>query len=754
MTLLFFAAVLAAQMPITLEDIWQRNTFKPKTVPGFTFRKDGRNYTMLEEGAIRQYDITTGQRGADLFPEKAHDVQKTLEALQIEGFESYTFSDDGQKVLLSTESVAIYRHSFKASYFVYDFDTHILELLYGTSTAVKVSNPTFSPDGSKVAFNFENNLYIKNLANKKVTQVTTDGKQNAVINGSTDWVYEEEFAFTRAYEWSPDSKYIGFIRFDESKVPELTMQRYNYTVQNPDVLAREVKGNESNGYGVAQPTDMYPEAVTFKYPKVGEANAQVSVMIYEVTTAKITKANLQHYPGFYVPRIKWTKAPYQLCILEMNRPQNELLVQLADPATGETKLLLKEKSEKYYISIHDNLTFLAGGKRFVWTSELGGYNHAFLYNMDTENGYAKLERQLTKGDWDVTNFYGVDEKRQCIYYQAADVSPMQRQIYSQPLDGSPRRNIVVDAGFNDVQFSSTYDYLVCTASNINTPPVYTVYDGAGRRIRTIEDNAAIAELQTAYGTVRTEFFQFTTSGGVALNGWIMKPAKMKKKGKYPVFMFQYGGPGSQKVLDQWMGPNYWWFQMLVQKGYVVACVDNRGTGARGETFKKMTQNKLGYYETIDQIEAAKWLGSQQWADPTRIGIFGWSYGGFMATNCILKGNDVFKAAIAVAPVTNWKWYDTIYTERYMSTESQNPQGYLENSPVNYAEKLKGKYLIVHGLADDNVHFQHTAEMTRALVAANKPFESFFYPNCNHGISGGTTRLHLYTKMTDFVLENL
>ena len=704
-----------AQKQISVEDIWQQYKFYPKSVPGFNFQNDGKHYTRLEENDIRQYDLTTGQFTKSLFSTKEVSRNDAFNG-EIDG---YTFSEDESKLLIKTETEAIYRHSTRANYYVWD--------------RAKKSLTTVCPDGKqmyaslsvnmdKVAYVRENNLYYKDLTSGKEIQITTDGKQNEIINGGADWVYEEEFSFAKGFQWSPDGKTIAFMRFDESKVKEFTMTNYR--------------------------DGLYPEYVTFKYPKVGEANAVVSLHLYNLETAKTVKAMTGKETDVYFPRIKWTKDPNKLCIFKLNRLQNELELLLADAETGETTSLLKEKN-KYYIDITDDIRFLEDGEQFIWTSEKSGYNHIYLYDMK-----GKEKAQLTSGDYDVTSFYGVDEKRNLVYYQAAEESPLGRQVYSVNLKGKGKKKMTPAAGTNTVQFSSTYDYYVNTFSTANSASTYAVYTNEGKEVRVIEDNALMGKLQKEYGTTPVEFFDFKTSENVELNGYMIKPPNFDKNKKYPVFMYVYGGPGSQTVNDRFGGFNYWWFQMLAQKGYLVVSVDNRGTGARGEEFKKVTYLQLGKYETMDQIEAAKYLGKQSYVDADRIGIFGWSYGGYMSSLCLFKGNDVFKSAIAVAPVTNWKWYDTIYTERYMRTEKDNADGYLDNSPVYFADKLKGNYLLVHGMGDDNVHFQNTAEMVNALVNANKQFDTYFYPNRNHGIYGGTTRLHLYNKMTEFILNKL
>lgn len=702
---------------ITVEDIYASRKLSANRVPGFNFLNDGKHYTRLEGTKINQYDLTTGEMVATLF-----DAGEITDNTDFNGrIDSYQFSKKEGKILISSETERIYRHSTRAKYFVFNRKNKSLTPIFEEG---KIRYATFSDQGDKVAFVFENNLYFKKLGDKKAKQITFDGKINEIINGGTDWVYEEEFAFSRGFQWSPDGSKIAYYRFDETDVPEFTMTNYR--------------------------DDAYPEYVTFKYPKVGAKNSKVSIIIYNVTDNAVAKVKMEK-PMEYIPRIVWSEDPSKLIVFNMNRHQNFLQLLAADAKTGETTVMLEEKN-KYYIDIHDNLSFIDGGKKFVWTSEKDGWNHVYLYDIK-----GKQLGQLTSGNWEVTNFYGVDEANGKFYYQAAKDGPMRRHIYEGNLDNMKKgehRQMTTETGQNSAQFSSTFDYFVNTYSTINSPATYTVYNRNGKVVRLIEDNAKLKEVQKEMGVQPVEFFEFFTEEKVKLNGYMIKPPNFDRNKKYPIFMYQYSGPGSQQVVDSWRGANYWWFQMLAQQGYIIACVDGRGTGARGEEFKKMTYKQLGHYETIDQIEAAKWLGRQPYADANRIGIFGWSYGGYMSSLAILKGNDVFKAAIAVAPVTNWKWYDTIYTERYMQTSEENPEGYKENSPVYFANRLKGNYLLVHGMGDDNVHFQNTAEMANALIAANKQFDTYYYPNRNHGIYGGNTRLHLFTKMTNFLKENL
>ncbi len=703
-----------AQKDITLEDIWKTYSFSTKSVPGFNFMKDGRHYTRRNANAIAMYDLTTGEQKEELFNASNYKNEDFSGNLS-----SYSFSSDESKIMIKSETEQIYRRSSRAFFHVFDRKSKTMTAVNPDS---KVQYATLSPDAKKVAFVKNNNLYYLDLESKETTAITTDGEINAIINGSTDWVYEEEFAFVKAFEWSVDSRKVAFIRFDEREVPEFTMTMH--------------KG------------DLYPEYITWKYPKVGEKNADVSVHIYDLNKNKTVQVDLGPMDDMYVPRIKWTNNPKNLCVFRMNRHQNELQLLLADARNGRTSLLLQEKNQ-YYIDITDDLTFLKNGKEFVWTSERDGYNHIYLYDMK-----GKLKKQLTQGAYDVTSFYGVDEKNKRIYYQAAKTSPLVKDVYSMNLKGKKEEKLSQAPGTTRAQFSSTFDYNVLSHSALNSPATYKVYDREQNLVRVIEDNSRVAQLQKDYGTLPVEFFSFKTSEGIGLNGWMIKPKDFSSSGKYPVFMTQYSGPGSQQVTDAWKGTNYWWYQMLAQKGYVVACVDPRGTGARGEEFKKMTYLELGKYETIDQIEAAKYLGSLPYTDESKIGIFGWSYGGYMSSLCILKGNDVFKAAIAVAPVTSWKWYDTIYTERYMRTLKENESGYNDNSPIYFADRLRGNYLLVHGDGDDNVHYQHTVEMSNALISANKQFDTYVYPNRNHGIYGDNARLHLYTKMTNFLEDKL
>jgi dipeptidyl-peptidase-4 len=543
-----------------------------------------------------------------------------------------------------------------------------------------------------------------------------------VINGITDWVYEEEFAFVRAFDWSGDSKKLAFIRFDESQVAEFSMSMFR--------------------------KDLYPTVETFKYPKAGEKNSEVSLHIYDVIATATKEINLKNYTDFYIARLKWTNDTNVLSAQVLNRHQDNLDLLFVDGNSGTPKVVLNEK-DKSYIDVTDNLTFLKDNS-FIWTSEKNGFNHIYVYDKT-----GKLKNQVTNGNWEVTNYYGFDEKNQTVFYQSVENGSINRDVYRIGLNGKNKVRLSQNTGTNAATFSPNFNYFINSFSSASQPTTYTLNDAkSGKELQSIENNSGLVDKLKAYNLPSKDFFVLKTAKGNELNAWIMKPKDFDSNKKYPVFMYQYSGPGSQKVNNDWNGTDYYWFMMLTQQGYIVACVDGRGTGFKGADFKKCTQKELGKYEVEDQIDAAKVIGNYPFVDKSRIGIFGWSFGGFMASNCIMKGNDVFKMAIAVAPVTNWRFYDSIYTERYMQTPQENASGYDENSPINHVDKLKGKFLLIHGSGDDNVHVQNSMQMIEALIQANKQFDSQIYPDNNHGIYGGKTRIQLYTKMTNFILNNL
>lgn len=670
---------------------------------------DGEFYTQIKNGEegqeIIKYSFKNGKRVVRLF--KSSDFK-------IKRINSYSLSNDDRLMLLATETESIYRYSKKAIYYVFNIQNNKIKKLSDN----KVRYPTFSPDGTKVAFVFENNLYIKDITNGKENQITFDGKKNNIINGASDWVYEEEFKLVRGFEWSGDSRTIAFYKFDESHVKEFSMDKFN--------------GN------------LYPTQEVFKYPKAGEANSTVSVYLYNIDDDE-KKLIYTEEDYEYIPRIKWSNDPNILTMIGLNRHQNKLDFIVVDSKDGSNRVLFTEE-DKYYIDINDNLTFLPNNF-FIWTSEKKGYNHIYLKGLDGS------EEQITSGSWEVTSFYGLDSDKMEIFFSSTEDGSINRSIYCLDLESGKRKKLSTQIGTNSAKFSNGLKYYINTYSNANTPPIFTLHKADGSLIKTIEDNTEFQNKLEEYNISEKEFITIYTDNA-DLNAWIIKPPNFDDNKKYPLFMFLYGGPGSQKVLNRYEGNNFYWYQMLAQKGYVIACVDNRGTGGKGAEFKKMTYKELGKYETIDQIDAAKYFGSLNYIDEKRIGIQGWSYGGYMSSLAITKGADVFNLAVAVAPVTNWRYYDNIYTERYMQTPQENPSGYDENSPINHVEKLKGKYLLIHGTADDNVHVQNTYEMSSALVRANKQFDLFVYPDKNHGIYGKNTRYHLYKKITNFILDNL
>ncbi len=697
---------------ITLEDIFLNGQYSAKGIDDLRSMNDGQHYTINEDGqAIVKYEYATGNKNGDIF-----NVAQTNGAVQ--SFMDYALNDDESAVLLTVDQVKRYRWATYDENYVFDLKSKKTIKL---SDRGKQMYADFAPAGNKIAYVIDNNLYYKDLNNNTEYQVTSDGKWKSIINGGSDWVYEEEFVVTRAFEWSPDGNYIAYYRFDETEVPEFDMMTY--------------KGN------------LYPENYEFKYPKVGEKNSKVDIYIYDLKSQKAQKVIIgKSYE--YIPRIKWTNDGKNLCVFTLNRLQNDLELFLANPVTGNTTSMLRETSATY-LEINDDLTFLPDNQTFIWRSETDGWNHLYLYDLS-----GKLIHQITKGDWDVDGMKGYDAATQTIYYMSTEASIFERHLYSVALDGTKKKKITAGRGSNFVDFSKGYQYFINTNSSMLVPYYITLCDNSGKVIRVLQDNKKLNEKIEGLKIKKPEYFKFTTSEGVSLNGYMIKPADFDAKKKYPVFMTLYGGPGSQEVIEGYDATQMLWHEMLAQKGYIIVCVDNRGTGARGRDFRTITYKQLGKYETDDQIEAAKWLAKQSYIDGSRIGIWGWSYGGYMSSLCITRGADVFKMAIAVAPVTNWKFYDSVYTERYMGTPETNPTGFDANAPMAYADLLKGKYLLVHGTGDDNVHFQNSIEWINALISNNKQFDMMIYPDRNHSIRGGNTRYHLYTLLTDFVLENL
>lgn len=712
---LFLCVSIFGQQKITVEQIYN-GTFRAQGMDALQSLKNTNQYTVLNmDRASRSmqvdvYDFATLKKSATLIDTKNHKDMPMIDG--------YTFDSTEKSMLIACNSNQIFRHSFTADYYLYEIASKQLTKLFD----FQIQEPTFSPDGKKIAYARENNLFVYDLASKQTTQITTDGKKNAIINGITDWVYEEEFAFVKAFDWSADSKKLAYIRFDESQVPEFSMSMFN--------------------------KDLYPTVETFKYPKAGEKNAVVSLHLFDINTKAVKAVDLGKYNDFYIARMQWTKDANVLSAQVLNRHQDNLDLLFIDGTSGKATVALNEK-DKAYVDVTDNLTFLKDNS-FIWTSEKDGFNHIYLYDKA-----GKLKNQVTTGKWEVTSYYGFDEKTNTVFYQSTENGSINRSIYSIGLNGKGKKALSTKTGTNAATFSPNFQYFITSFSSATQPTLYTLNDAKeGKQLQIIQDNAALAAKVKGFDLPTKEFFVLKTEKGNELNAWMIKPKDFDPSKKYPVFMFQYSGPGSQQVMNSWSSSNDYWFMMLTQQGYIVACVDGRGTGFKGADFKKVTQLELGKYEVEDQIDAATVIGNYPYVDKARIGIFGWSFGGFMASNCILKGNDVFKMAIAVAPVTNWRFYDSIYTERYMQTPQENASGYDENSPINHVDKLKGKYLLIHGSGDDNVHVQNSMQMMEALIQANKQFDSQIYPDKNHGIYGGMTRVQLYTKMTNFIKDNL
>ncbi|WBL21958.1 S9 family peptidase [Zunongwangia sp. HRR-M8] len=699
---------------ITLEEIWS-GKFSQQHLQSLQSLKNGVEYVVLN------HDPDSGNTSIDVYSYKTGEKTRTLvdtknlEALK--SFQDFSLSDDETKILLATAPQPIYRRSSKAIFYIYDVNSKDLTRL----SDKKVQEPTFSPDNSKLAYVFENNIYVYDVEEKKEKQITEDGKINSIINGITDWVYEEELGFVRAFQWNKKGDKIAFLRFDEAEVPEFSMDIFG--------------------------SDLYPSEQTFKYPKAGEANSEVSLQMYDVASEATEEIKLGDYSDFYIPRIKWTNRDYVLSVHVLNRHQDQLDLIFVNAEDNSSKIILTEKDDAY-VDVTDNLTFLEDHS-FIWTSERDGYNHIYLYD---ENG--ELKRQITEGNWEVTNYYGYDKKSNRIFYQSTEKGSVNRDVYSIKANGKSKKRLTEKTGTNNADFSADFTYFINAFTNTETPMEYTLHRAKnGKLVRRIKDNAELLEVEKPYHFSPKELSTIPVNGN-ELNMWTIKPSDFDASKKYPLLMFQYSGPGSQSVSNTYFNTNDYWYQLLADQGYIIVCIDGRGTGFKGAEFKKVTQNELGKYELEDQIAAAKQLGQLDYINANRIGIWGWSFGGFMASNAILKGNDTFTMAIAVAPVTSWRFYDTIYTERFMTTPQENASGYDENSPINHVDKLKGDFLIVHGGGDDNVHLQNTMRMVEALIQANKQFDWAIYPDKNHGIYGGNTRLHLYTKMTNFIKEHL
>ena len=719
--LIFCSFFSTVSSQLSNELIWSTGTFYPKNINGINPSNDGDFYTSIERNngqtEIVKYSYKKNKKIATLFSNSS--------------FENFSFSDydvskDGNWLLLFNSKESIYRRSSKSYYYLYNLKEKTLKSLADTSLG-KQRLATFSPDNSKIAYVRNNNLYYKNLDDFKEEKITHNGSINKIINGATDWVYEEEFSIHKGFFWSPDGSKIAYYVFNEEHVKQFEMEIYD---------------------------NLYPSQYRFKYPKAGEQNSSLAIKVFDLDNIRTYNFDIGKEQDIYIPRIMWSKRENELIVFKMNRLQNKLELlsgNINNKVNPNSEIIVQniysEVSETY-IDIHDNTVFI-NENQFLWTSEKDGYNHLYLIDYK-----AKKEIQLTSGKWEVTKMYGYSANEKTIFFQAAKKTPTDREVYSLNIDSKKIQLLSNSSGTNDASFSSNYNYFINTHSDANNPFIITLNDNKGKLLKVLEDNKSLLNKMNDFDLVEKTFFSIPNDNNIDLNAWIMKPELLDTNKKHPLLIYVYGGPGINTVNNAWSWMNYFWFQYLVKQGFVVVSVDNRGTGYRGKEFKHATYLQLGKLETEDQIDAAIHMGKLNYIDKDRIGIFGWSYGGYMSSLCISKGADVFNSAIAVAPVTNWRYYDNIYSERFMRTPKENGDNYDINSPINHVRKIKGNYLLIHGTADDNVHFQNSMEMVNSLVKENKEFDFFAYPNKNHGISGGYTRLHLYNKMTNFLFENL
>ena len=716
---------LQAQETLNLKDI-ANGHYYPEQIYGVNPMNDGETYTQIspDRKRIVRFSFKTGKEVGVVF-----DAEKARGKEKIRGIDGYIMSPDETRILIQTKTQPIYRHSFTAVYYIYNVQNNSYEPL---SNGGPQQVPLFSPDGTMVAFVRDNNLFlVKLLFGNSESQITKDGKRNEVLNGIPDWVYEEEFSMSRAFDFSSDSQMLAWVRSDESKVPVYSMQ--------------EFKGM----YPEKSQYDEYPGAYLYKYPVAGAKNSEVSVLTFDIQSRVTRTLQVPVESEGYIPRIKFTTDPNQLAVVTLNRHQNQMDIYMANPRSTVCKLAVRENSDKYIKeTAYGSLKFYNG--RFAYLSDRSGFQHIYLYSL---NG--TLERQLTSGNFDVTNFYGYEEKTGKCYYASRQKSPLRKAVYVSEKNGKVKK-LSNEVGTNNATFSKSLKYFMNVYSSATQPPVTTLCDNTGRKLTTLLDNAKLkAKTDPILG--KKEFFSFTTSEGVQLNGWMIKPRNFDATKKYPVIMYQYSGPGSQEVLDSWRAGFYGgtlWETFLAQQGYVVVCVDGRGTGGRGAEFKNCTYLELGLRESEDQVETAKYLATLPYVDKSRIGIWGWSFGGYNTLMSMSTGEAVFKAGIAVAPPTDWRFYDSVYTERFMRTPQENGENYDKTSAITRARNLNGSLLLMHGMADDNVHVRNSVEYSEALVQADKQFDMHYYTNRNHSIYGGNTRYHIFTKMFNFWNEKL
>lgn len=724
--LTIFVTGIQAQQKVTLRDIAQ-GTYRAQGISGLKPMLDGEHYTQIssDHKRIVKYSFKTGEEVGTLF-----DVT-TARDCDLKSFDDYILSPDEKLILIQTETKPIYRHSFTAVYYIYNVKNNKMEPLSNNGPQ---QVPLFSPDGNQIAFVRNNNIYlVKLLFGNSESQVTKDGEYNHVLNGIPDWVYEEEFSFNRAFDFSADSKMIAYVRFDESAVPMFSFPWYKGLAP------------EKASYAT------YPGAYEYKYPKAGEVNSKVSVHTYDIKSHVTRKMDLQIDSDGYIPRIKFTSDPEKLAIMTLNRHQNRLDLYMANPRSGLCKVAIRDEAEQYIKeSAYSNIKFYP--EHIVMMSEKDGYNHLYLYTIA-----GNLVKQITKGQFEVTSFLGWDQKANVFYYASNEGSPLRTAIYK--IDGKGKKTkLSTRTGSNSAIFSTNQKYYINTFSNISTPTLITLNDNRGKELTTLLDNSKLKAQTAQLNMPQKEFFTFRTSSGVELNGWMMKPANFNANKKYPVILHQYSGPGSQQVIDRWgigsFGDGGLFEAYMCDKGYIMVCVDGRGTGGRGAAFEKCTYLQLGVKEAEDQVETARYLGTLPYIDGKRIGIWGWSFGGYNTLMSMSDGSGAFKAGVAIAAPSDWRFYDTVYTERFMRTPKENAEGYDAGSAIKRAPQLKGSLLLIHGTADDNVHYQNCAEYSEALVQAGIQFDMQVYTNRNHGIFGGKTREHLMNRVANFFIQNL
>ncbi len=717
--MLAFAVIAFGQAKkITVEKIWDDFYFYPRGVAGYTAMPKSDCYTVVKRGGIERYSFATGEL-IDMLLSNADLERLSGGTVDISKVSGYEFTADESKIVLAIDEESIWRRSTLAFYYVYDIAAKTLTLVADTNT--KLHFAVLTEDGTKVLFARDCDLFYQELATGKITQITRDGKPNAILNGYADWVYEEELDMSRAASWSPDGTKIAFLRFDESRVKE-----YNFALYD----------------------ELYPTDFKYKYPKAGEDNSLVDVYIYDVAAKSLTKVDLGDNSNCYFPRVYWMPNSQDAVILKLNRHQDRLDFIRYNTATRQQDIVYTDQNDKW-LDVTDNYYFLSDNNSMIVTSERNGFNHIYKVTFGGEI------KQLTNGDWEVNEIQYVNEKKKLIYYLSNESGVLNRDLYVINFDGKKKQLLTKGDGWASTEFCPNGNYYRLQYSDLNTLPKYTINEKSGKELRVLNDNKHVKETMDKYGFVNREIIHFTTEDGTELYGWMMKPANFDPNKRYPVMMNCYGGPGSQQVMNAYSSAqDLAFYQMLAQHGYISVCVDGRGTATRGDAFKKVIYQQMGKYEAIDQIAAANWLKKQPYVDGDRIGIWGWSFGGYLSALSLFRGDGAFKMAISVAPVTNWRYYDNIYTERFMRTPQENPDGYDLNSPTTYAKDLKGKYFLIHGTADDNVHFQNAMELVKALNEAGVEYDQFFFPNKNHFIMGGNTRTYLYNKLTKYILENL